>query len=169
MGFILRLIFRPVGFMLVGLACLALGINMTFGDPAPIPERTGLKGANGILDTATKVTTKRRSGTSVVYQLEIKDAAGVMTKLTLPEREISEQQVKAIVGEPVQALYAGDKDVWELTSADRRIIDYDSTKVKRQQSHATAVADGPYVAGTGLLIALFGGAWKVWRRRPRVG
>jgi hypothetical protein len=166
MGFVLRLLFRPIGLMLLGFAATALGLVMTFADPKAIPAKTELKDAAGLLDQATKVTKKKRATSSVHYELEIVDQSGTTVKLTLPEAEIGEQTVRSLFGKPVQALYADDRDVWQLMAGSTSIIDYEATKIKRIKSQADVRESGPYVAGVGFMVVLSGFFW--WSRKRRV-
>ena len=163
-GMLLRLIFRPIGMMLLGPAAIALGISFLLGDPAVLPEKASLQQVSGVLDSATKITKKRRrTGTSVNYELEMKDASGNLAKFSLPEREIDEATVKNLLGAPLSILYSSERDVWELSSAGRKVIEYEATKAKRKQDIEDMAAAAPDVVGGGLLTLLGGIFW--WRRR----
>jgi len=166
--FLLRLLFRPMGMMLAGLAAASFGLFMSFGEPSPIPAKADLKQIAGVLDSASKITKRRRFGSTVSYELAIKDSSGTVAKLTLPEREIGEEQVKSLFGGPVRVLYAGDKDVWEIAVGDKPVVAYDATKANRIKSQAEMVADGPYLAATGGLVFIIGLLWKLWRQRAKL-
>ncbi len=163
-GWLLRFLFsRPWGLIVLGVLIMNLGAFLTFAGYDDLPERTALKQVTGVLDGAVKMT-RRRSG-SVRYELEIKTASGELVKLTLPEREISENQVKGLLGRPISAKYGGTKDVWELTSGTATIIDYEATRRSRQETQAIEAEFGPYVGGGGLLVALLGVFWLLRLRR----
>ena len=164
MHWILSLLFRPIGFILAGLGAMGLGISFLFTDPADQPAKSTLKQVAGVLDGATKITTKRRSGTSVDYELEIKPGTGESAKFKLPEREISEAQVKALLGRPISILSSASSDVWELQSGDVKVIEYEATKQRRIKSQEELKAAGPYVAGVGLLTSIIGMFWRSRRR-----
>jgi hypothetical protein len=142
-----------------------LGVFVTSMGYAGVPERAALTAVSGVLEGASKITRKRRGRTSVSYELSIKPAGGEVVKLTLPEREISEDMVLRLLGHPIVALYSGEKDVWELTSDDTKIIDYQVTRQRRVETQEFEAAVGPYVGGGGLLVSLVGVFWLFRRRR----
>ncbi len=157
---ILRLIFRPVGFIVTGLAAMGLGGYVFVSDPTDLPTKASLKQVSGVLEQATKITTKRRVTSTVNYELEVRPASGENLKFKLPEREIAEAQVRALVGEPLSILYSASSDVWELTTGKNTVISYDTTRSKRQQSAEEMKAASPYVGLGGLLTMLAGFFWR---------
>ena len=164
-GSILKfLLFTPAGLITFGILILGLGVLVTSMGHAGVPDRDALTEVSGVLASATKITTKRKGSTSVSYELTIKSAGGEV-KLTLPEREISEETVRSLLGRPIVALCSGEKDVWELTSGNTKIIDYQVTRQKRVETQAIEAAVGPYVGGGGLLVSLVGVIWLFRRRR----
>jgi hypothetical protein len=165
-GSILRfLLLRPPGLIILGVLIMGLGAFVTSIGHAGVPDRVALTKVSGVLETATKITRERRRSTSVSYELSIRAAGGEVVKLTLPEREISEDTVRSLVGRPIGALYSGEKDVWELTSGDTKIIEYEVTRQRRMETQAFEAAAGPYVGGGGLLVSLAGIFWLLRRRR----
>jgi hypothetical protein len=165
-GSILKfLFFRPPGLIVLGILIMGLGVLVTSMGHAGVPDRAALTQVSGVLENATKITRKRRGSTSVNYELSIRAAGGEVVKLTLPEREISEETVRSLLGRPIVALYSGEKDVWELTSGNTKIIDYDATRQRRVETQAFEAAVGPYVGGGGLLVSLLGVFWLFRRRR----
>jgi hypothetical protein len=170
-GSILRFLFlRPPGLIVLGVLILGLGVLVTSMGHAGVPERAALTEVSGVLETATKLTReRRRGGKSVNYELSIRAAAGgEVVKLTLPEREISEETVRSLLGRPIVALYSGEKDVWELTSGATRIIAYETTRKRRAETQAFEATVGPYVGGSGLVVSLVGVFWLFRRRRAAV-
>jgi len=165
MGSILRfLLLRPSGLIILGILVMGLGVLVTSMGHAGVPDRATLTEVSGILESAAKITRKRRGSTSVSYELTIR-ATGGEVKLTLPEREISEETVRSLLGRPVVVLYSGEKDVWELTSGTTKIIDYQVTRQRRMETQAFEAAVGPYVGGGGLVVSLLGIFWLFRRRR----
>jgi hypothetical protein len=165
-GSILRFLFlRPPGLIVLGVLILGLGVLVTSMGHAGVPNRTALTEVSGILEGATKSTRRRRGSTSVSYELSIRPAAGEVVKLTLPEREISEDAVRSLLGRRIVALYSGEKDVWELTSGTTKFIDYEVTRRRRAETQAFEAAVGPYVGGGGLLLSLAGIFWLFRQRR----
>jgi hypothetical protein len=132
---------------------------------AGVPERAALTEVSGVLESATKITRTRRGRSTVSYELSIRSAGGEVIKLTLPEREISEDTVRNLLGQPIVALYSGEKDVWELNSGNTKIIDYQVTRQRRVETQAFEAAVGPYLGGGGLLVSLLGIFWLFLRRR----
>src|SRR5262245_33682063 len=164
-GSILKfLLFKPAGLITLGILIMGLGVLVTSMGHAGVPDRTALTEVSGVLESATKITTKRRGSSSVRYELTIRGAGGEV-KLTLPESEISEETVRSLLGRPVVALYSGEKDVWELTSGNTKVIDYQVTRQKRVETQELEAAVGPYVGGGGLLVSLAGIFWLFRRRR----
>jgi hypothetical protein len=159
------LFFRPLGLIILGIAVMGVGVFVTSLGHADLPERATLTRISGVLESATKVTRKRRGSTTVNYELPIRSAGGEVTKLTLPEREISEETVRSLLGRPIVALYSGEKDVWELTSGSTTIIDYQTTRQRRVETQAFEAAVGPYVGGGGLVVSLLGAFWLFRQRR----
>jgi hypothetical protein len=75
-----------------------------------VPERGALSQVGGVLDRVVKVTRGRMRRVS--YDLEIKSANGELLTLTLPGNDISEGQVRNLLGRPIVAPFNGTHDVW---------------------------------------------------------
>src|SRR4029453_18700855 len=90
------LLFRPPGLMLLGALVAGFGVVMILVGQSDLPERAQLTQVSGVLENATKIRRQRKGNVSISYELEIKSATGEMTKLTLSEHEISEQQVTGL-------------------------------------------------------------------------
>jgi hypothetical protein len=166
-GWLLRFLFgNPWGVVILGLLTAGVGGILISASQEQLPERAALNRAEGMLDGATKIT--RGRSRTVTYELEVKSANGAIVKLTLPEREISEDQVKRLLGRPLVAMYSGEKDVWELSSGPTKIITYDQTRERRLETQAFEAAAGPYVGAGGLVVSLVGLAWGLRRRRTAV-
>lgn len=168
-GSILKfLLFRPPGLIILGILIMGVGVLVTSMGHAGVPDRAALTEVSGVLDSATKISRKRRGSTTVSYELSIRPAGGEVVKVTLPEREISEDMVRSLLGRPIVALCSGEKDrkdLWELASGNTNIISYQVTRQRRMETQAFAAAVGPYVGGCGLLVSLVGVLWLVRRMR----
>jgi hypothetical protein len=128
-----------------------------------VPERAALSQVTGVLGSATKVTRGRTH--SVSYNLEIKSANGEAVKLTLPGADISEEQVKGLLGRPIDALLTRAKDVWELSTGGTTVIRYEEKRRQKVELNAFLAQAAPYVFCGGLLASLTG---VLWLRRRRV-
>jgi hypothetical protein len=162
-GWILRRLFTPwelvvVGILIVGFAWFSIDLSQE-----ELPERAALSQAAGVLDSATKVTSGRTR--RVTYNLEIKNADGELIKLTLPERDISEEQVRSLLGRPIAALYNGTEDVWELSTGGTTVIQYEKSRQNRIELQAFEAETAPYLGGGGLVLSLMGVFWLIHRRR----
>ena len=113
-GSILKfLLFKPLGLIILGILVMGTGAFVTSLGHADVPDRAALTQVSGVLESATKITRKRRGNSTVNYELPIRTAGGEVTTLTLPEREISEETVRSLLGRPIVARYSGEKDVWD--------------------------------------------------------
>jgi hypothetical protein len=157
------MLFKPWGIVVLGLLLMGAGWGLFSASQTEQPERAALSQAAGVLDGATKIT--RGRSRSVTYELEIRSAGGEVVKLTLPEREIGEEQVKRLLGRPLVALYSGSKSVWELSSGATKVIEYEQTRQRRIETQAFEAEVGPYVGGGGLAVSLLGVLWLLRRRR----
>lgn len=161
---LIRLIIRPLpwGLMLVGaLLMSAGGLAFVQNQIWVPPERAALSQLAGVLDSATKITTRAHN---VDYDLEIKRADGGVVKLTLPAYQISEERVKNLVGQPVVVLFSDTRIVWELSSGGTTIIPYERTRRQGVEIYASIAQVAPYVGGLGILLSLTGGLWLLRRR-----
>jgi hypothetical protein len=166
-GWILRLLLNPwglvvLGILIVGFAWLSINLSQE-----KLPERAALSQAAGVLDRATKITRGRTHRVS--YDLEIRSANGYAVKLTLPERDITEEQVKSLLGRPIVALFGGAtrdaNEVWELSAGGKAIVQYEQTRQQRLELQAFEAAAAPYLGGGGLVVSLIGVLWLFRRRR----
>jgi hypothetical protein len=171
-----RLLSNPWGLVFLGALIMSSAFACIALSRMEVPERAALSQIAGVLDSATKVTRGRTHRVS--YDLEIKRANGSgVVKLTLPESQIGEVQVKKLLGQPVVALFAGtqymesdemSKDVWELSSGGTTIIPYEQTRRQRVEFDAFLAAAAPYLGGGGLVVSLAGILWLFRRRRIAV-
>src|SRR5262245_45725571 len=169
MGSVLKfLLFKPSGLIILGILIMAVGAQITFTGHAAVPDRAALTKVSGILENAIKSTFTLKGISSVSYHLLIKPAGGEVVKLTLSEREISEEAARSLLGRRVVALYSisdsGEKDVWELASGNTKVVDYAVTRQKREEKQAFEAALGPCTGGGGLLVSLLG-IFKLFRQR----
>ncbi len=167
---LLKLIFTPLGFVLIGLIAGGVGISMAMeGRDGKVPERTELKQVAGSVQKITK-TWKEKRGVkrNVKYEVEMKAADGGSFKLIVPEKRLTEQQAEMLYRGPVTALLRdGDKsDVWELSVGGNSLINYASSRTARIRQLASQAKNGPYLAGSGVVLALVGGVW-FFRRRTK--
>jgi hypothetical protein len=163
---IFKLLLKPWGLVLLGVLIMGLAGMFFALSQMEVPERAALDQVAGVLDGATKVTRGRTH--SVSYDLEVKSANGEAVKLTLPEHQISEEQVKNLLGRPIVALFSGAKDVWELSTGGTTIIQYERTRRQRVEFNTFVAQASPYVGGGGLLVSLTGAFWLRRRRRMAV-
>jgi hypothetical protein len=164
---IFRLLFKPWGLVVLGILIVGFAwVSITLSQQE-LPQRAALSQAAGVLDRATKITRGRTH--SVSYDIEIKSADGFAVKLTVPERDITEEQVRSLLGRPVVALFGGTtrdaKDVWELSAGGRTIVPYEQTRQRRIELQAFEAASAPYLGGGGLAVLLTGVLWMLRRRR----
>ena len=98
-GSILKfLLFKPLGLIILGILVMGAGATVTSLGHADVPDRAALTQVSGALESATKITRKRRGSSTISYELPIRSAGGEVIKLTLPEREISEDTVRKPAG-----------------------------------------------------------------------
>jgi hypothetical protein len=156
---------RPLVVIIVGIIIMGVGVIAIWLGHAGVPDRAALTEVTGVLESATKVTRRRSSR----YDLSVRSARGEVVRLTLPEREISEDTVRSLLSRPIVALYnnreTDRKDLWELASGNTTIISYQMTRQRHVELQAFETAVGPYVGGGGLLVSLLGVFWLVRRIR----
>jgi hypothetical protein len=148
---------------------VVLGVLMTIGalvffvvGHMEAPERTGLSQVAGVLDRAVKITRLRGGG--VHYRIEIKSADGELVKLTLSEEQLSEKELRNLVGRPILALFDGTNNVlekytnnvWELSTGATTIIQYEQTRQRSVAYKAGFAEIVPYLGGIGLVAFLIG-------------
>jgi hypothetical protein len=163
---LLRFLFKPWGLVVLGILMVGFaGVEVKLSQEE-LPERAALSQAAGVLDRATKVTQGRSR--SVSYDLEIKSANGYAVKLTVPERDITEEQVKSLLGRPIVALFGGTtrnaNDVWELSAGGKTIVQYERTRQRRIELQEIAAVSAPFLGGGGLMVSVIG-VLLVFRRR----
>lgn len=128
-----------------------------------MPEQASLQTIEGNVTRATKVTTqRRRGGTSVRYELTVQPASGEPVKLSIPEAEISEMQVRGIVDERITARYNAENDVYMLNAGSRALITYENTVRIRHEANRTLEIVGALVLALSGAVAGIA-AW--WTRR----
>jgi hypothetical protein len=165
-GWILRFLFTPWGLVVLGVLIMnGAGILIALSQ-TEVPERAALSQVAGVLDRVVKVTRGRTHRVS--YDLEIKRANGELVKLTLQEHEISEEQVKNLLGQPIVALFSGTSDVWELSTGTTMVIQYEQTREQHVEMQAFEAEAAPYLGGGGLAVSLIGVLWLFRRRRTAV-
>ncbi|MGL4239865.1 MAG: hypothetical protein ACRCTI_02005 [Beijerinckiaceae bacterium] len=149
-----------------GLLGVAAGIGVTifgFASDQSMPERAALQKVEGEMTGAKKITTTRkRGGSSVKYELEIKAANGAPIMLTIPEREITETQVRSLFRTKLIAEYDGESDVYAIASNGRPVITYENSVKNRKDGNRFLEGLGAAIAS---LSALFAGLGYWWTRR----
>ena len=146
-----------------GLLGIVAGIGMTgYGLLHQLPAEADLQSVTGAVEKATKVTTKRRrGGESINYKLEVKGEKGETLELTLPAAEITEPQVLAVLNaKTMSAKFDAESDVYVLSANGRQIIDYATTRKRRESSDAFLAQAGGAAAGGGVLLGLIGFLWN---------
>jgi hypothetical protein len=164
------LLLKPWGLMFFGALIVSVALGFFALSQMKLPERDALNAVAGVLSSVTKVTSGRLH--SVSYDLEIRSADGKVVKVKMPEFQISEAQVKSILGQPIIALLNGTPEsaqniasVWELRSGGTMIISYEQTRRKHVESNAGLAMASPYVGGVGLVVSMTG---LLWLRRRRI-
>jgi hypothetical protein len=146
-----------------GLLGMAAGVGLAvwgFASDQSMPERAALQKIEGEITKATQITTKRRrSGESVRYELEVKGAAPEPIKLSIPQREISEAQVRAILPTRIVAEFDAENDVYVLTSNGRPVLTYENSVKNRQSTNRDLEIGGAALSGFSALVALVGFGW----------
>lgn len=169
MGTLIRLIFTPVGLILVGLAAIGAGGFLYWdGTHATLPERSELTTLTGKVTNATKFSRKKYGATiSVRYELDVVTKDKGTIKLKLDDDEITENEAGSLVDEQITALLRGDShsDIWELSSPRGKVIEYSKTRERKIATLASETQNAPYAAGGGFAAILIGGFWFTRRRR----
>jgi hypothetical protein len=146
-----------------GLLGVAAGVGLAiwgFASDQSMPERAALQKVEGEITKATQITTKRRrSGESVRYELVVKSAAPEPITLSIPQKEISEMQVRAILPTRIVAEYDAENDVYVLTSNGRPVLTYENSVKNRQNSNRDMEVIGGSLAGLSGVVALIGFGW----------
>jgi hypothetical protein len=143
-----------------GLIGLAGGIGLAifgFASDQSMPERAALQKIEGEMTAAKKVTTtRRRGGTSVRYELEVKGPNGAPVMLTIPEREISEMQVRSLFRARLVAEFDSESDVYALSANGRPVITYENAVKSRKDGNRFLEGLGGAIAALSALLACLG-------------
>jgi hypothetical protein len=146
-----------------GLLGIAGGIGLAifgFASDQSMPERAALQKIEGEITKATQITTKRRrGGESVRYELIVKGVAPDPVSLTIPQKEISEAQVRSILPTRIAAEYDAENDVYVLSSNGRSILTYEGSVKSRNEGNKGLEAMGGGIAGLSGLVAAIGFLW----------
>jgi hypothetical protein len=146
-----------------GLLGVAAGIGLAvfgFVSDQSMPERAALQKIEGEITKATQVTTKRRrGGESVRYELVVKGSAPEPITLSVPQKEISEAQVRSILPTRVTAEFDKENDVYVLTSNGRSVLTYEGSVKNRQASNASMEVIGGVISALSALLAAIGFWW----------
>lgn len=143
--------------LLVMLAALGIivGVGMlSYGAWMAPPSRASLQTVDGTITEASRTSrTSRRTRTTTSYfEMTLKPAGGAADlKLRVPTVEMSETDVRALIGRPVKAEFDSEKDVYVLRSGNAEVLTYQNTVERRNLSFKQY-----YVDGIALIIA--GGA-----------
>jgi hypothetical protein len=131
---------------------LAFGVVGAMMGVTNVPARETLNKLEGQMTDAKQITTtRRRSGTKVVYEMNFRAPSGVETKLTMPESAISETQVRSLFGSQIVVEYDNNKNVFGLNRNGQVIISYD---VLAQKAKDDVENNTPGMIGLVLLSAL---------------
>jgi hypothetical protein len=158
-----RLLIGRSSLLKYGLLGIAGGIGVViFGlaSDQSMPERAALQKIEGQITAATQVTTKRRrGGESVRYELTVQGASSEPVKLSIPQREISEAQVRAILPTRIVAEYDAESDVYVLASNGRPVLTYENSVKSRHDGNKTMEILGAILAGCSGFVAAIGFWW----------
>jgi hypothetical protein len=143
-----------------GLLGIAAGIGLAiwgFASDQSMPERAALQKIEGQITKATQITTKRkRGGESVRYELVVQGSAAEPISLTIPQKEISEAQVRAILPTRVAAEFDAENDVYVLTSNGRPVLTYENSVKSRQDGNRGLEIMGGLLSAAAALLAALG-------------
>jgi hypothetical protein len=149
-----------------GLLGVAAGIGLAiwgFASDQSMPERAALQTIEGQITKATQITTKRkRGGESVRYELVVKGAAAEPITLSIPQKEISEAQVRSIMPTRIKAEFDAENDVYVLLSNGQPVLTYEGSVKSRQDGNRGLEIIGGVVSG---LSGLLAGIGFMWTRR----
>ena len=166
---LLRLLFRPWGLVVLGVLLGSLASGFVIGSQAPLPERAALDHVAGTVDRATKITRERSRRVS--YDLELTRVDGGALTLKMPEGDITETQVKSLLGRQVVALISDagseQQEVWELSADGKPVVPYEKIRQRRADTQQLLAASAPYVGAAGVMAAVAGIVGVVRRRRGR--
>jgi hypothetical protein len=157
---LLRLLFKPVGFVLAGLAVAGIGGFMAWnGNTAKPLERNELAQIEGSVQKVT-MTWREKRGTkrNIEFNVDVKSANGQTVELVMPDEQIKEAQAQNIDGAQITALVnpSNKKEVWELVSQGQKVISYEDSRKAEIKSLTAQASMGPYAAGGGALVFLIG-------------
>ncbi len=157
---LIRLLFKPIGFVLAGLVVAAVGGLLAWNGNTGKPlERNELAQIQGSVQKVT-MTWKEKHGIkrNIKFNVEVKANDGQTVKLEMPDEQINEAQAQSIDGSQIAALVSGSskKKVWELISEGQKIISYENSRKAEIKSLAAQAEMGPYAAGGGALLFLIG-------------
>lgn len=157
---LLRLLIKPVGFVLAGLAVAGVGGFLAWNGITAKPlERNELAQIEGAVQQVM-MTWKEKYGvkTNIEFNVDVKSADGQTVKLVMPDEQITEAQAQNIDGEQITALVnpSNKKEVWELVSQGQKVIGYEASREAEIKSLTTQATMGPYAAGGGALVFLIG-------------
>lgn len=163
-----RLLFKPVGFVLAGLAIAVVGGGLAYnGRTDTTPERAELTKTEGTVKQVM-MTWKEKFGTkrNIKFEIEVVTKDGKSTTYKVPDERLTEDQASSIDGNAVTVLTRGDSstDVWEIESEGTKIIDYAASRQEHVESLAFQAETGPYIGGGGVLLLLVG-ALRMMRRK----
>jgi len=157
---------------IVMMAALAIvvGLGMVgYGMVSGPPARSSLQVVEGTISEASRVTRRsRRTGaTSAYYEMTLKPRlSATELKLRVPTIEISESDVRSLIGGPVRAEFDSEHDVYVLSRGSREVLTYANTLERRnlnlRQYHVDGIA--LMIAGA---VALAIGLVLGYRKRRR--
>jgi hypothetical protein len=146
-----------------GLLGMAAGVGLAvwgFASDQSMPERAALQKVEGQITKATQITTKRkRGGESVRYQLEVKGAAPEPITITIPQKDISETQVRSLLPTRIVAEFDAENDVYVLTSNGRPVLTYENSVKSRQEGNKGLEVMGALLSAFSAFVAAIGFWW----------
>lgn len=146
-----------------GLLGIAIGFGLVFwgfASDQSMPERAALQKIEGEITQARQITTKRRrGGESVRYELTLKGSGPEPVTLTIPQKEISEGQVRAILPARIVAEFDAESDVYVLTANGRSVLTYEGSVKSRQDGNRTMEIIGAILSMFSALVAAIGFLW----------
>jgi hypothetical protein len=148
--------------MIVWLAALglAVGIGMlVYSVVSGPPSRSSLQTVEGTISEASRTTqtSRRTRTTSSYYEMTLRPVSGALEiKLRVPAIEMSEPDVRGLIGRTVRAEFDTERDVYVLSTGNREVLTYANTLERRKLSFAQYYVDGLAQIGAGSLLMLVG-------------
>lgn len=157
-----KLIFNPVGWIIVGCVLLILGVALMWdGYANGLPERSELVIVEGVVREVARMSNRRPGAPpNVRYELDMLPPFKlVLTEEYMEKMHITKADVYALSGQTVEALIAPKKnfEFWEFTANGKKLLNYGPDQEAAAKRSKTEASIGTRCTGIGLLIIIFAG------------